>query len=63
MVQYGIFHSSRPVPKVGSLVDALQNYSAVNCFKNSSTKVILCLKAYNSRILYYRKNTDESKYI
>jgi hypothetical protein len=38
-------HSSRPVPKVGGLLDALQNYSEGNCFKNSLTKVILCLKA------------------
>ena len=35
----------RPVAKVDRLLDALQNYSAVNCFKNSITKVILCLKA------------------
>ena len=35
----------RPVAKVDHLLDALQNYSAVNCFENSITKVILCLKA------------------
>ena len=35
----------RPVAKVDRLLDALQNHSAVNCFKNSMTKVILCLKA------------------
>ena len=35
----------RPVAKVGHLLDALQNYSAMNCFKNSITKVILYLKA------------------
>ena len=40
-----INHSSTPVPKVGSLLDALQNYSELNCLKNSFTKVILCLKA------------------
>ena len=28
-----------------SYTNALQNYSAVNCFENSITKVILCLKA------------------
>ena len=35
----------RPVAKVDCLLDALQNYSAVNCFENSITKEILCLKA------------------
>ena len=53
----------RPVAKVDRLLDALQNYSAVNCFKNSIIKVILYLKDQNFRILYYWKNIDESKYI
>ena len=34
-----------PVVPVGGLLNALQNYSAVNHFKNSFTKLILCLKA------------------
>ena len=34
-------HSSTQVPKVGYLLDALQNYSAVNRIKNSFTKEIL----------------------
>ena len=46
-----IYTLCNPVVPVGSLLDALQNYSAVNCFKNSFTKVILCLKAKNFRIL------------
>ena len=45
VVNIALDHSSTPVPKVGSLLDALQNYSEVNCFENSLTKVILCLKA------------------
>ena len=34
-----------PVVPVGGLLYALQKYSAVNCFKNSFAKLILCLKA------------------
>ena len=41
--KYALPTVCRPVAKVDRLLDALQNYSAVNCFKNSITKVTLCL--------------------
>ena len=63
MTSYRKYHSSTPVLKVGRLLDALQNYSAVNCIKNSFTKVILWLIALNIRIFYYWNNIDESKSI
>ena len=41
----------RPVAKVGRLLNALQNYLAVNRFKSSITKVIFCLEFYNTLLL------------
>ena len=45
VVNIALTYSSTPVPKVGNLLDALQNYSEVKCFKNSFAKVFFCLKA------------------
>ena len=50
LILAGVTTVCRPVAKVDRLLDALQNYSAVNCFENSITKVILCLRL---RILEY----------